>query len=229
MYYPLFIDVQKCACLIVGGGEVGFRKAQSLLKAGACRVLVLDIEPFNDYWNDLAHSSLELEKRLFNEADLQGMSLVFACTGNKDFNAKLSELCAQQNILCNCVDAPSKGTFIVPALAKIEGKCVEDSCLMAAVSTEGASPAWSRFLRMELEQWLKPYAPMTIFLGRLRPLVLGLKRNTKDNTLLFRTLVHSPLRQYLADGQVAQCRLLLRKLLPTDLHKHIAELLYDII
>ncbi len=229
MYYPLFIDVQKFSCLIIGGGEVGFRKAQSLLKAGASHVLVLDIEPFSDYWYDIECTSLVLESRPFVEADLRDKGLVFACTGNKQFNAEIAELCAQKQILCNCVDAPRKGTFIVPALAKIEGKSIEDNCLMAALCTEGASPAWSRFLRMELEQWLKPYAPMTIFLGRLRPLVLGLKQETKDNTLLFRTLVQSPLRRYLAHGQLTQCQLLLHELLPTALHKHIAELLHDII
>ncbi len=229
MYYPLFIDVQKCACLIIGGGEVGFRKAQSLLQAKAEHVLVLDITSFNDYWKSIETASLVLEKRPFSEADLEGKGLVFACTANADFNAHVATLCAARHILCNCVDAPRKGSFIVPALAKIQGKCADDSCLMAALCTEGASPAWARFLRMELEEWLKPYAPMSIFLGRLRPLVLGLQQETKKNTELFRALVNSPLRHHLALGQDEQSRLLLTELLPPKLHGHIAELLHDLI
>ncbi len=230
MYYPLFIDVSQCACLIIGGGEVGFRKAQSLLKAKASSVLILDIHDFNDYWDAVRNNPhLHLEKRPFTAQDLQGKSLVFACTGDRGLNATIAELCAAQNILCNCVDAPHKGTCIVPALAAIQGKNEHDSSLMAAISTEGASPAWSRQLRMELEEWLIPHAPMTVFLGRLRPHVLELGQPTAHNTALFRALVQSPLRTYLAQGKKELSQQLLEELLPPSLHKYIMELLNDII
>ncbi len=228
MYYPLFIDVSQCSCLIVGGGEVGLRKAEALLKAKVRDVLVLDINDFNDYWEGVrGHTHLQLEKRPFSEQDLHGKSLVFACTGNKDFNAKLAELCAARHILCNCVDAPHKGSYIVPALAQVAGKKEEDNSLMVAISTQG-SPAWSRQLRMELEEWLKPHAPMTVFLGRLRPHVLALGLDTKSNTALFRKLVHSSLRSHLAQGELKKSQELLQELLPPALHQHIVELLDDI-
>lgn len=34
-YLPIFADINRRPCLVVGGGEVAWRKTQMLLKAGA--------------------------------------------------------------------------------------------------------------------------------------------------------------------------------------------------
>ncbi len=235
MYYPLFLDLSHSQCLIVGAGDVGLRKAKGLLQAKAQEILVLDIEDFTTHWEQFSHStSLRLEKRPFTEKDIIGKSLVFTCTANKELNAHIAALCAAQNILCNCTDAPHKGNCIVPALAKApdtmpDAKQDKEPCLMAALSTEGASPAWAKVLRVELEAWLAPHAPMTKFLGKLRPLVLALEQDTRHNTALFRALVHSPLRYHLAEKKREHSEALLQELLPPRLHSSIAELLHDII
>ncbi len=239
MYYPLFLDITQSHCLIVGAGEVGIRKAMGLLAASAKEVLVLDIAPFSPQWQELAtHTALRLEQRPFTEQDLQQKTLVFACTGHKELNARIAQSCLERHILCNCVDAPRKGNCIVPAVAQAYALGVNASSaspkdgepsLMAALSTQGASPAWARILRKELEQWLIPHAPMTKFLGKLRPLVLALGEDTRHNTALFRALVDSPLRHHLAENNTAACEALLQELLPVSLHSYIAELLYDTI
>ncbi len=230
MYYPLFLDLRYSKCLIIGGGRVGVRKASTLLEAMAQEVLVLDPNGFAEIWDDLQHfTQLKMEKRHFQEQDLHSKSLVFACTAKKDLNTLIAKLCIERGIFCNCVDAPLHGNCIVPALAHAKGTNHNDSTLMAALSTQGASPAWSRLLRTELETWLKPHAPMTSFLGRLRPLVLNLSQKTDTNTALFRALVHSPLRHHLNNGKKKECVLLLEELLPPNLHKYIGELLDGII
>ncbi len=228
MYYPIFLDISQAKCLIIGAGSVGLRKAKGLLEAGVKEILILENNEFGEAWQDLLNNPhIKFEIGNFNENHLQNCKLVFACTNNDELNKNIANLCANKNILCNCITAPLEGDFIVPALAKPKGKA--HSSLMAALSTEGASPAWARVLRKELEQWLSPHAPMTSLLGRLRPLVLALGDNSEHNKELFRALVNSPLREYLAKGDKVQCEKLLHELLPNTLHKNIAELLYDII
>ncbi len=229
MYYPLFLDISQSHCLIVGAGEVGLRKAKGLLQAQVKSLLVLDIHDFSSHWDSLGNSSaLRLEKRPFTPQDLENTRLVFACTGQKELNARIAALCEERQVLCNCIDAPRKGNCIVPALAKAHSQNQDHGVLMAALSTEGASPAWARVLRQELEAWLTPHAPMTKFLGKLRPLVLALGEDTRHNTALFRALVHSPLRHYLAEKDIQKSRELLVEILPINLHKNITELLHDI-
>ncbi len=228
MYYPLFLDISKLKCLIVGAGNVGLRKAQGLLAAKAKQILVIDNSDFSHEWQELAKNpTLKLELGSFVPNHLQGCGLIFACTTDKELNTKIASLCAEQGLLCNCVDAPFAGNFIVPAVAK--ASLGDDNFLMAALSTEGASPAWARVLRQELEEWLSPHAPMTILLGRLRPLLLALNYNSEHNTQIFRSIVNSPLRDYLAKGNSACAKQLLQKLLPDVLHNKIMELLQDVI
>ncbi len=228
MYYPLFLDISQIKCLIVGAGKVGLRKAKGLLSANVKQILVIDLSPFDSQWQELAKNSLiTLEQENFSPKHLQGCGLVFACTSNKELNTNIAKLCAEQNILCNCIDAPRTGSFIVPAVAKVPLE--DDNFLLAALSTEGASPAWAKVLRAELETWLNPHAPMTILLGRLRPLLLALNNNSEHNAQIFRSLVNSPLRDYMSAGDNIRSKQLLENYLPAALHNKITELLKDVI
>lgn len=239
MYYPLFLQLSQSHCLVVGAGAVGLRKTRALLDAAPASVLVLDITPPGEEWEALrAHPALRLETRSFVPEDVTGRTLVFACTGNRAINTAVATACRERAVLCNCADAPHEGNFIVPATARAAlasegghsgetGQGPEE--LVAALSTAGGSPAWARVLREELEEWLTPRLPMTVLLGRLRPLVLALGEDTRQNTTLFRSLARSPLREALARGDAELCHSLLRKTLPDALHPYIPELLYDLI
>lgn len=225
MYYPLFLNLSQARCLVVGGGEVGLRKVQGLLAADPQEILVLDVNTFSSAWDALRqYANVLLVKRPFEPQDINGRSLVFTCTGNRSVNAAVAHLCRQAGVLCNCADAPLEGNCIVPLTVK-----ASDCDMMVALSTGGASPAWARTLKNELQDWLTPRVSMTILLGRLRPLVLALGQNTVQNTALFRAVAQSSLRDALAQGYKSQCEEILRKILPNALHSHIAELLHDIL
>ena len=235
MYYPLFLSLERAHCLIVGAGEVGLRKAHSLLECGPASLLVLDVTAPGSAWEKLrTYPALRTETRAFTPDDVVGKALAFACTGSREANAAVVRACAAQGVLCNCVDAPLEGSFIVPATARarhvpgndaLSGEAVE---LSAALSTGGGSPAWARVLKQELEDWLAPRLPMTVLLARLRPLVLALGDDTGQNTAIFRSLARSGLREALGTDPEASRRML-REALPEALHPHIPELLYDLI
>jgi precorrin-2 dehydrogenase/sirohydrochlorin ferrochelatase len=94
-----------------------------------------------------------------------------------------------------------------------------------ALSTGGASPAYARHLREELEVWLHEHEPLAALLGRIRPRLLALERDTMQNTELFRALVQSGLGAALVAGDGKQCGELLAAALPEDLRPWIAEFL----
>ncbi len=223
-YYPLFLDLSRTHCLIVGAGEVGRRKLATVLESAPASVLVLDVFPPSDELEAVlaADSRVTFEQRAFTPADVKGRTLIFAATGNRDVNAAVSAACARQNVLCNCADAPREGNCIVPATARKDP-------LVAALSTGGGSPALARRLRRELEFWLEPRAALARLMGRLRPHVLAMPGKTGQNTALFRTLTYSSLQEALELGDRARCEALLRELLPDALHPHIPELLYDLV
>lgn len=223
MLYPLFLDLSEFDCLIVGAGNVGLRKLASLLECSVHSVLLLDVcPPSEELKKYMSRPEVRFCMRSFQENDLEGMSLVFAASGNAETNACIASLCRRRKILCNCVDAPSRGTCIVPATAR-------SGALSAALSTSGASPALAKRWKEELKNWLQPRSAMAAFMGRLRPLVLALNEDSRHNALLFRSIAASGLQQALFEHDAGRCAAILADILPPKLQKHISELLHDLV
>ena len=220
-YYPLFLDLSRAKCLVVGAGAVGRRKIDSLLESGVRELLVLDPE-LADPASLPEHPALVYKARRFVPGDLAGCILVFAASASREANAAVAAACAERGIFCNCADAPLEGNCIVPTTASAGG-------MTLALSTGGASPAYARLLREELEGWLSEKAPLAALLGRIRPRLLALKMGTAQNTNVFRELAQSRIGAALAVGDGTCCRELLVAALPEDLHSWISEFLDGIV
>ena len=71
-WYPIFLNLRGRACLVVGGGEVALRKAESLREAGA-KVRVVAPQVCGDI---LRLKDVEVRLREYEAADVAGMALV---------------------------------------------------------------------------------------------------------------------------------------------------------
>ena len=222
-YYPVFLELSGQSCLVVGAGAVGCRKITSLLECPIERLHVIDLaEPDTNLQVLLEDKRVSFTKRPFTPSDVEGCALVFAATSNRQTNDAVARACTERGILCNCADAPQDRSFIVPAL-------VEQGNIAIALSTGGASPALARKIREDLETWLgERYTGISELLMRLRPLVLALHHETRQNTTLFRSIVDSPLSEALQRQDRQTCESLLGELLPIELHPYIMELLHDL-
>jgi precorrin-2 dehydrogenase/sirohydrochlorin ferrochelatase len=219
-WYPIFLDLSRKEALVAGAGAVGLRKAASLLAAAPRRLVIVDPDARSEELAErFPDAPLEVRARAFEAEDIAGMSLVFAATGNRAVNAFIAALCAGRGVLCNVIDAPGEGDFIVPAHFR-------RGDLHLALSTGGHSPALARALRQELEAWVGTrYTPLLAVLGRLRPLLLELDLPSGENSELFRALVHSPLMDRLAAHDRAGAEQALAERLPAPLRARIGELL----
>ena len=217
-YYPIFVNLENKGCLVVGAGEVGKRKIQSLIDSGAGHVTIIDTRK-PDPELDLTQPNVEFHCREFTDSDLDGKFLVIACTSSEEVNWRISNLCAERGILCNIVDQPEKCSFIVPATVK-------RGDLTVAISTAGQSPAMAKRIRKDLqESFGDEYAHLLTVMGRIRPLMLGLCLETKDNTAVFRNLVNSDLLVSIKGRDLDAAMEILKESLPEPLHDNIPELL----
>ena len=221
--YPLFLDLHDACCLVAGFGEVGRRKVAGLLQAGARCVRVCDLTPPQDEEGRqlAARPQVAFLARACTAEDITGCRLVFAATSNTEENARITALCKERQILCNCVDAPSRGDFMVPSVAR-------RGSLTLALSTGGASPALARRWRRELEDWLTPRERLSHLMGRLRMPLLALGHDSRQNRKLFRALAESPLQRWLQEGDQKACEDYLARTLPPELHARITEFLHDL-
>ena len=221
-FYPLLLNTRGLSCLLVGAGEVGCRKLGTLLDTEVVDILVIDPKPSPSFETLAKDPRVHLEQRTFVPNDVIDRALVFAATPDRTVNAFILQTCNAHGILCNSADAPEKNGFIVPA-------SVQRGRISVSLSTQGASPALTRYLREQLEIFLdERYTSLAELMARLRPMLVQADDNTTSHTALFRQLVRSELGEALASKNHDSCVAILQTLLPECLHPRITELLYEL-
>jgi len=142
--YPVFLELTGRRTVVVGGGAVAVRKAQSLLAAEARLVVVAD--RISDMMMALcADSNTELIKSRYSKDYLVGAVLVIAATNDRQLNRRIYKDCQELEILCNVVDEPQLCDFFVPAVVK-------RGHLQIAIATEGDCPAYAGHIKKKLEK-----------------------------------------------------------------------------
>ena len=82
-YFPIFIEIEKQKCLVIGGGKVALRKIETLLRYGA-QVQVISREVCEEISGLLSPECIRLGEP--EEADMSGAVLVIAATGSRQVN-----------------------------------------------------------------------------------------------------------------------------------------------
>ncbi len=196
-YYPILVDIWSKRCVIVGGGEVAWRKARRLLDCGA---LVMVVSRY------LGRGLREMKRdglvqhiaADYQPSFLDGAFMVIAATNRNEINEKIALDARQLGLLVNIVDDPERGSFILPAL-------VTQGDLIIAISTSGKSPALARKLKEDIASQFGPeYAILLNVLGEIRSLIIARNRGSDENKKIFTRLVKSPLIEQIrrkdADG-----------------------------
>jgi precorrin-2 dehydrogenase/sirohydrochlorin ferrochelatase len=157
-YYPIYLDIRDKKCVVVGGGDVAYRKAVSLKEAGA-QVVVISPDFSKDF---LKEEGITMLRQKYEERCLEGATLIIAATNDKEINQRVWEEARRHGLLVNVVDQPELCNFIVPSV-------VNRGELQISISTGGASPAFARRLRQELENHFGPeYGEFVELLSKMR-------------------------------------------------------------
>jgi uroporphyrin-III C-methyltransferase/precorrin-2 dehydrogenase/sirohydrochlorin ferrochelatase len=145
-YLPIFADLKRRPCLVVGGGNSAWRKTRMLLKAGA-DVGVIATKLNADFTAAIAANQIRFVGDTFSPANLDGIFLAIAATPHKALNALVYQSANQRQVLVNVVDDTQRCSFIVPSI-------VDRSPIIVAISSSGKAPVLARLLRQKLEATL---------------------------------------------------------------------------
>src|SRR3984893_4875761 len=110
-WYMACLDLEGADCLVVGGGSVGFEKAQGLLTAGAAVTVVAP--QINVAFDCLP---ARLVRREFEEADLDGRRLAIAATSVPEVNEAVFAAAEARNLFCHVADLPCLCSVVLPAV-----------------------------------------------------------------------------------------------------------------
>jgi precorrin-2 dehydrogenase/sirohydrochlorin ferrochelatase len=184
---PLFHDFAGEAVLVFGGGPVGARKARRF--AGEADVIV--VSP------DFCAESFGGAERVRDAPGPDGVeawvsrtkpALVVAATDDEAVNDAAERAAGAHGALVNRADrrgGRDARSVVVPAT-------VEDGDVTVAVSTNGTSPALSRYLRERIEAELDGAGAMAALTGELRDELGGTDISAAARRDAVRAVVRSP-------------------------------------
>jgi precorrin-2 dehydrogenase/sirohydrochlorin ferrochelatase len=142
---PLMIDLNNKRVVIFGGGQVGERKAALFFRYGPTTVISRSFTPGIQ---ELKQQGLSLiKKQLLSDDEIlhhiKDAFIVIPTTSDLEFNKHISDLAHEMGCLVNSVDGLED--LAVPSI-------IERGDITLAISTHGASPALSKFMRLKIEE-----------------------------------------------------------------------------
>ena len=136
--FPMWLPLEGKKSLLIGGGPVALRRAQTLKSCGAAvRAIAVSFCPG---WEDF-----ETEKREWRESDLDGVCLAVAATDRREQNRLIAAAAKKRGVPVSVADNAAEGTFYFPALIRC-------GAAAASVSTGGLDPAATRRLADRLRE-----------------------------------------------------------------------------
>lgn len=145
-YFPAFLNLKGKSCLLVGGGSVASRKADSLLAAGArLTVVAPELVPKLKNYADLGQIMHRVGR--FRPTDLIGHWLVVNASDDEKVSKEVFDAANDAGIFCNSVDDTTRCSYVSPAI-------VDRSPVIVAVSSGGTAPLLARKIRAQIETTL---------------------------------------------------------------------------
>src|SRR4030095_16176952 len=133
--YPIFLKLDQLETLLVGAGNVGLEKLQSVLSNSPDASITVVAPLVSDEIKILLSSypKCTIVNRAFRESDLHNKRIVLCATDDTALHHHIKFLANQRGILVNVADTPELCDFYLSSI-------VQKGSLKIAISTNGKSP-----------------------------------------------------------------------------------------
>ena len=115
-FLPISVRITDGSILLVGGGREASHKA-AILNRFTDKVTVIA----DSVSDDIQKLPFRIIRRAFVESDLDGVRLLFVCTGDNDLNHRIKAIAERKGILTSVCDDPSYCDFTSPAVRRQDG------------------------------------------------------------------------------------------------------------
>ena len=143
--FPVGLDVDGRACLVVGAGPVSARKVAALIACGA-QVTVVAPEVTAGV---AEQAGVHIERRPYRRGEAAGYWFVTAATDDDAVNQQVADDATAAHVWVNVADDPAKCSAVLPAVLR-------RGPITVAVSTSGRAPALASWLRDRIAELIGP-------------------------------------------------------------------------
>ena len=147
--YPVFLKLEELELLLVGAGNVGLEKLNSLLSNSPNAKITVIAPIIKEEVKQLLqqHPSCVFIQRSFNETDLENKDLIVLATDDKELHKQIKCLANEKRVLVNVADTPELCDFYLSSI-------VQKGNLKIAISTNGKSPTAAKRIKEVLNNAL---------------------------------------------------------------------------
>jgi uroporphyrin-III C-methyltransferase/precorrin-2 dehydrogenase/sirohydrochlorin ferrochelatase len=196
-YFPVFLDANYIAAMVIGGGEVASRKIELLLKS-THNITIMSKDVCASVERLINLHQLTWLKHNYQSGHLSQISLVIAATDDTLINKAIAEESRALNILTNVVDQPTLCTYITPAI-------IDRSPMIIALSSSGSAPILIRMLREQIEKTLpQGYGKLADFSFKFREHVKARVKGIRNRRSFWESTLRGPIGQAVLDGKQQQ-------------------------
>ena len=198
-HLPIFINIRKKPCIVIGGGDIALRKINLLLKAQA-KVDCLSPSFSRDIKNLSKDGHITLINKSFDQTDIKDYSIIIAATDDSSVNSSISAIAQVKKIPVNVVDSPELSSFIMPSI-------VDRSPLIIAVSSSGKAPVLSRIIRAKLETVIpSAYGILADIAGEYRQKVKDRFSTIKDRRAFWEAVFSGVIAEKVFSGRISEAK-----------------------
>ncbi len=195
--YPINLILDDKECLILGGGAVAAQKAQGLLNAGAA-VTVLSPSLCPPLQERADQGDITWLKKLYEDGDEIPFYLIICASNDSETNSACAAAALSQHKLVNVCDAPQESNWTTPSV-------VRRGDILCSISSNGKSPAFTRWMRHHLEQEITPdWSRWLDRLAVIRQEVRSQIPSGKDRQAFWRSSLTDELMEQALGGQMAE-------------------------
>ncbi|MGB5531097.1 MAG: bifunctional precorrin-2 dehydrogenase/sirohydrochlorin ferrochelatase [Ignavibacteriaceae bacterium] len=169
VFFPILINLHKLPCLVIGGGNVAFRKVTTLLnfKIKATIVAPNICKPLKELSKK---NKIKIIRKSYHKDLLKNYEIIFCATDNPQINQAVSKDCKAENKLLNVADVPDLCDFILPAVVK-------RGDLTISVSSQGRAPFFAKEIKNKIDHIFPSYYEDIIDLaGNFRSVIMKNKK-----------------------------------------------------
>ena len=149
--FPVFVKLEELRLLIIGGGNVGLEKLQTVLLNSPSTAITLVAPEIVPAIRELAvqHPNIRLLERPWHSQDLESADIAIVAVNDRAVSETVARHARTRGILVNVTDTPDLCDFYL-------GSVVRRGNLKIAISTNGKSPTIAKRLKEEIGNMIPP-------------------------------------------------------------------------
>lgn len=198
-FFPVFLNPHKTRFLVVGGGNIGFAKLQTIFEFSK-NVAIVSKNFEAEAWEFINQNNIKFWQDDYSEKYIKDFDVIIGATNQEEVNFQISNDAERLKKLINVVDDPSKSNFIF-------GANFHKNDLTIAINTAGISPVLSRVLKNKLISSLpKNLDLLNDFVKKNRSIVKEKLTNLQARRLFWEEVLEGDIAEQIANSNLKKAQ-----------------------